>query len=57
MAARYKALGKSYTAQRQFRLSWAQEQYDSLVVKRTKRVSQSNSFGSFGTQRSVLGAG
>lgn len=51
LAERYKLIGKSYTAQRAFRIDWAKGEYDKLVVERTKSTMQKTSFGSFGEQR------
>ena len=48
LAAAYKAVGKSYEAQRSFRMAWAQTEHDSLERVRTKEQSQVVSSGSFG---------
>jgi hypothetical protein len=51
VAAQYKGVGKSYSAQRAFRQDWAKSEFDKLVVARTKRTVQSTSFGVFGDVR------
>jgi hypothetical protein len=50
IAERYKAVGKSYLAQRNFRIDWAKGEYDKLRVDRTKTTMQKSSFGSYGEQ-------
>ncbi len=48
LAESYQAVGRSYTAQREFRKNWATKQYQKLREQREKIVDQTISLGSYG---------